>query len=348
MTKLSVPCVKIFCALTALLTTVSAAGCSGGTGSRSGDRRGLKVGLIYSGGGLGDGSYNDSAHAGLIRVEKELRVEVKGFEAEEDRPDAEKVQLLERLVRSGYNPIIGLTFSYTKPVDEVAQRHPDVRFAVVDGDPTVQPNVSRLVFASEQGSFLVGAAAALKTRTNTIGFVGGMNTPVIQTFGNGYTAGARKVNPRIKVLVKYLSQPPDVSGFQDQAKAKLSAEGQCDAGADVIFHAAGAAGIGVINGAAAEGRWAIGVDADQYQQPALAGVRDHILTSMRRRVDVAVFDFVSGVAKGRFQAGTKVYGLSNNGVGYATSGGMMDDIVNRLESLKKDIIEGKVKISSRG
>ncbi|WP_165969294.1 BMP family ABC transporter substrate-binding protein [Actinomadura sp. KC06] len=348
MTKVAVPYTKTFCALTAMLAILSVAGCSGGKGSRADDRRGLKVALIYSDGGLGDGSYNDSAHAGLLRIEQELRVAVKGFEAEEGVPDAEKVQLLERLVRSGYNPIIGLTFSYTKPVDQVAQRHPDMRFAVVDGDPTAQPNVSRLVFASDQGSFLVGAVAALKTRTNTIGFVGGMNTPIIKTFESGYTAGARTINPRIEVLVKYLSQPPDVSGFKDQGKARLSAEGQSDAGADVIFHAAGAAGIGVINGAAAEGRWAIGVDTDQYRQRALARVRDHILTSMMRRVDVAVFDFVSGVLKGQFHAGTKVYDLSNKGVGYATSGGLMEDIRGRVEALKQEIIKGKIKVPSRG
>ncbi|GAA3093488.1 BMP family ABC transporter substrate-binding protein [Streptosporangium carneum] len=336
-------------ALTASLTTLALAGCTQSVPSaneRPAGKASPKVGLLYAG-GLGDFSYNDLAHLGLEKVEKDLGIPVKGVETKADATDGEKTQLVEALIDSGHDPIIGMTFSYSKVIDQAASRHPNVRFAVIDGDPTNQPNVSRLTFAVEQGSFLVGAAAALKSKTKRIGFVGGMESPEIQKFEAGYTAGAKKIDPGVDVLVKYITQAPDFSGFRDPAKGGIAAKGQFDKGADVIFHSAGATGTGVIEAAAATGKQAIGVDSDQYNQPGLAAVRDHILTSMVKRVDVAVFDFAAQVKAGRFSAGTRIYDLSNRGVGYTTSGGEVDDIADELNALEKEIAEGRIKVPEK-
>jgi basic membrane lipoprotein Med (substrate-binding protein (PBP1-ABC) superfamily) len=333
-------------ALMSSLTMLAIAGCTESSRPANGNPNAsapLKVGLLYAG-GLGDFSYNDLARAGLTKVESDLKLSAKGIETKEDATDGEKANLVETLIESGYNPIIGMTFSYSKAIEQVALRYPNIRFAVVDGDPSEQPNVSSLSFAVEQGAFLVGAAAALKSKTSKIGFIGGMESPVIQKFQVGYSAGAAKINPKIEVMVKYITQAPDVSGFQDPAKGEIAAKGQIDNGVDVIFHSAGATGIGVIEAAAAEGKQAIGVDSDQYNQPGLSAVRDHIMTSMVKRVDVAVFDFVAKVKANRFEAGTKIYDLSNQGVDYAISGGRIDDIVDELNALKREIIEGKVKL----
>ncbi|MGW4638175.1 BMP family lipoprotein [Sphaerisporangium sp. NPDC004334] len=331
----AIPCI-------AALAFMCIAGCAQDTRPAS-KRNTLKVGVVYAG-ALGDFSYNDLARDGLTRIENELQLPTKGIETDADAPEGEKVQLVETFAKAGYNPIIGMTFAYSKAVDEVASRYPDTRFAVVDGDPPTQPNVMCLKFSVAQGSFLAGAAAALKSRTGAIGFVGGMETPAIQQFYAGYAAGAKYVNPRIKVLSKYISQPPDDSGFRDPVKGRIAAEGQLDSGVDVIFHAAGAAGVGVIDAAAAAGKKAIGVDADQYRQPGLTAVRDHIITSMLKRVDVAVLDFVAAVKADRFEGGTKIYDLSNKGVGYATSGGGVDDIQEQLRAIEGKIIEGAVKV----
>ena len=200
-----------------------------------------------------------------------------------------------------------------------------------------------MTFAENEGSFLVGAAAALKTKTNTIGFVGGVETPLIKKFEVGYKAGAKAVNPSIKVQVKYLSQPPDFSGFGSTAKGKAAAEGMYQGGADIVFHAAGGSGGGVFQAAKAAGKLAIGVDSDQALT-ADPAVRDVIMTSMIKKVDVAVFDFITAVKDGTFTAGEKVFDLKAGGVGYSTTGGMIDDIKSKLDDYKEKIIAGEITV----
>jgi basic membrane protein A len=204
--------------------------------------------------------------------------------------------------------------------------------------------VAQLTFAENEGSFLVGAAAALKSKTGHIGFVGGVQVPLIKKFEAGYRAGAQAVNKDIKIDVKYLTQPPDFSGFGDPAKGKTAAEGMYQAGADVVYHAAGGSGAGVFNAAKAAGKLAIGVDSDQAANPQLAAVKDVIITSMLKKVDVAVYDFIKSESAGSFQAGNKVFDLKANGVDYATTGGKVDDIKSKLDDYKQQIIDGKITV----
>ena len=168
----------------------------------------------------------------------------------------------------------------------------------------------------------------MKSKTGNIGFVGGVEVPLIKKFEAGYTAGAKAVNPDIKVQVKYLTQPPDFSGFGDPAKGKTAAAGMFDAGADVVYQAAGGSGGGVFEAAKAAGGMAIGVDSDQYNT-ADPKVKDVIMTSMLKKVDVAVYDFIKSVVDDKFTAGPTTYDLEKDGVGYSTSGGQIDDITHQ-------------------
>ena len=302
----------------------------------------LKVGLAYDIGGRGDQSFNDAAAAGLDKAKAELGIEAKELEATGGEADAAKEERLRLLASSGYNPVIAVGFAYSAAVGKVAKELPDTKFAIID-DAVAGDNIANLVFAEEQGSFLVGAAAALKSKSGNIGFVGGVDVPLIHKFEAGYAAGAKAVNPKIKVQVKYLTQPPDFSGFGDPAKGKTAAAGMYDGGADVVYQAAGGSGGGVFEAAKTAGALAIGVDSDQYKtaDPAVQSV---IMTSMLKTVDVAVFDFVSSVAGDKFAAGPTVYDLAKDGVGYSTSGGMVDDIASKLEDYKAKIISGEIKV----
>ena len=336
--------------MTGAALLLSAAACGGKQASDSGGEDGkktLKVGLAFDIGGRGDQSFNDSAAAGLDRVKKDLNITTEEISAKPDEPDADKESRLRLLANRGYNPVIGVGFAYTNAINKVAKDFPQTKFLVVDADQCKVEgnNVLGACFSEEQGSFLVGAAAALKSKTGTIGFIGGVNVPLIHKFQAGYEAGAKAARPDIKIVpAKYLTQPPNFDGFKNPALGNEAAKGQLDAGADVIYHAAGGAGIGVIKTVGADGKWAIGVDSDQYNQPAVADVKDHILTSMIKRVDLAVYDFVNSVSGNTFQAGTKKYDLSNDGVGYATSGGQVDDIKAKLETYKADIKSGKITV----
>jgi basic membrane protein A len=221
-----------------------------------------------------------------------------------------------------------------------------VQFAIVDDASVELPNVTPLIFAEEQGSFLVGAAAALKTQSCSIGFVGGVETPLIQKFEAGFVQGAQAVAPDIQIDIKYLSPAGDFTGFNDPAKGLTVAGGQLDAGADVIYHAAGASGQGVFQAVKEAGKLAIGVDSDQYNVPAYADTKDIIMTSMLKRVDVAVFDYINAVAAGDLSSLPEVFDLEVDGVGYATSGGKVDDIVADLDAYKSAIISGSITVAT--
>ena len=233
----------------------------------------------------------------------------------------------------------------------MAAEYPDVSFAIIDDTASCEPfdgsdpipNVACLVFAEEQGSFLVGAAAALKSEAGHIGFVGGVQVPLIEKFQAGYEAGAKAVNPDVTIDVQYLTQPPDFSGFGDPAKGKTAAEGMYQNGADIVYHAAGGSGGGVFEAASEAGGLAIGVDSDQYNtaDPSVQGV---IMTSMLKNVNVAVYNYLAEVAGGTFPTGTNVYDLSVDGVGYSTSGGQVDDIVADLDAFKEQIIGGEIEV----
>jgi basic membrane protein A len=207
----------------------------------------------------------------------------------------------------------------------------------------VADNIANLVFAEEQGSFLVGAAAALKSETDHIGFIGGVEVPLIKKFEAGYIAGAKQIKPDITIDVTYLTQPPDFAGFNDPARGKTAAQGMFDAGADVVYHAAGGSGGGLFEAASESGNWAIGVDSDQYNT-ADPSVQDVILTSMLKNVNVAVHDYLTEVNDGSFPSGVSRYDLSVDGVGYSTSGGFVDDITDQLDDLKQQVIDGEITV----
>ena len=237
-------------------------------------------------------------------------------------------------------------FAYSEGTGKVSKEFPDVKFAIIDDTAAMGPNISNLVFAENEGSFLVGAAAALKTKKNNIGFVGGVQTPLIEKFQAGYEAGAKAVKPDIKIQSKYLTVPPDFNGFSDPAKGKTAAAGMYDAGADVVYQAAGGSGGGVFEAAKAANAMAIGVDSDQAKT-ADAAVQGVIITSMLKKVDVAVYDFIKSFVDGNVQAGTKTYDLKVGGVDYSTTGGQVDDIKSKLDDFKQKIISGEITVPDK-
>ena len=192
----------------------------------------------------------------------------------------------------------------------------------------------------------MGAAAALKSKAAHVGFIGGVQTDLIKKFEAGYVAGAKAVNPNIVVDVKYLTQPPDFSGFASVDKGKAAAEGMYQGGADIVYHAAGGSGGGVFTAAKAAGKLAIGVDSDQAKTAA-ADVRSVVMTSMIKKVDVGVFDFIKSVKDGTFKAGVKTFDLKAGGVDYSTTGGMIDDIKAKLDEYKAKIIAGTIVVPAK-
>jgi len=216
-----------------------------------------------------------------------------------------------------------------------------------DPDKTANANVAYLGFAENEGSYLVGVAAALKTKTGTIGFVGGVHNDLIKKFEAGYVAGAKATKPDIKVEVKYIEES-DLSGFGDPAGGKDAATAEFDAGADVVYHASGASGSGVFEAAAdaGAGKWAIGVDSDQYLT-ASETVKSHILTSMLKRVDVATFDMIKSVADGSPLTSYQTYDLKKDGVGYSKSGGFVDDISAQIDAAATKIKSGEIKVPTK-
>ncbi len=321
----------------------STGGGSGGSGGSSAD--GMKVGMAYDVGGRGDQSFNDAAALGLDKAKSDLMVEAQEASAVQGENDAARAERLQQLVDAGYTHVVAVGFAYAKAVGQVAKDNPDANFAIIDdaSQDSAGDNVAQLTFAENEGSFLVGAAAALKSKTGNIGFVGGVNTPLINKFEAGYVAGAKKVNPDIKIQRTYLTQPPDFSGFADPAKGKTAAEGMYQGGADIVYHAAGGSGGGVFQAAKAANKLAIGVDSDQAKTAA-PGVRDVILTSMVKRVDVAVFDWIKAASDGTEQTGNIVFDLEKGGVDYSTTGGKIDDITDKLNTYKQQIIDGKITV----
>ncbi|MDQ7992667.1 MAG: BMP family ABC transporter substrate-binding protein [Propionicimonas sp.] len=303
----------------------------------------VKVGMAYDVGGRGDQSFNDSAAAGLDKAAAEFGVETTDVAAVAGEAESARAERLQQLIDAGYNNIVAVGFAYAASVGEVAKANPDVKFAIVDdaSEASTGDNIMNIVFAEQEGSFLVGAAAALKSESGHIGFVGGVETDLIKKFQAGYEAGAKAVKPDIKIDSTYLTQPPDFSGFGDPAKGKTAADGMFQAGADVVYHAAGGSGAGVFTAAKAAGGWAIGVDSDQALTAA-EDVRDVILTSMLKRVDTGVYTFIKSIHDGSFAAGPTVFDLKAEGVGYSTTGGHIDDIASQLEEYKQQIIDGSI------
>lgn len=316
--------------------------------STAGD--GPKVGLAYDVGGRGDQSFNDAAYAGVERAVAEFDATCIEGEAANDEAESVREERLRNMAEQGFSPIIGVGFKYSESVNKVAVDFPDTTFAVIDGfDPDAEPNenVSYLGFAEEQGSYLVGAAAALKSEAGHIGYVGGVNNDLIRKFEAGYVAGAKAVNKDIKVEVSYIEES-DASGFADPAGGKAAAKGMLDKGADIVYHAAGGSGAGVFEAVAeaGEGNWAIGVDSDQFLT-ASKSVQKHILTSMIKRVDVATLNAIKAVDEGNPLVSYTVYDLAADGVGYSKSGGFVDDVASQIDEFATKIKSGEIKVPTQ-
>ncbi|MFF8725339.1 BMP family protein [Streptomyces sp. NPDC015171] len=344
--KLSAACI----ATAALAMTATACGSTSSDNdtdsSSTGGGKGVKIGLAYDVGGRGDRSFNDSAARGADKAKGEFGGSIKELTAKSSDTPADREQRLSDLAQAGYNPIIAVGYTYAPAVDKVAKQFPKTSFGLIDA---VVPgkNVDSITFTEEQGSYLAGVAAALKTKKDHVGFIGGVDSPLIKKFEAGYVQGVKDTNSKIKVDTQYLSHGSDTSGFASPDKGKQAAQGMLDNGADVVYSAAGSSGNGAIEAVnGVKGAWAIGVDSDQYQIPGLAKYKNSILTSMVKNVDVGVYDFVKSVKDGKPLTGTNTYSLEKEGVSLSTSGGFIDDIKAKLDAAKKKIVDGSVKVKT--
>ncbi len=266
----------------------------------------FKVGLVLDKGGKDDKSFNTSAYEGAKKAETELGIELKYVEA----TDNNSLEVLHRnFAQKKYDLIIGIGFAQADAIKKVSALFPQTHFAIVDGEVKAD-NVRALLFEEHEGSFMVGAAAAMKSKTGVVGFIGGMDIPLIRRFQKGYEAGVKYVNPKAVVLTNYIGVTGD--SWNNPAKAKEIALAQIGQKADVIFHAAGASGSGLFDAAAEKKIFAIGVDSNQnWIKPGV------VLTSMLKRVDVAVFETIKSAVAKNFKSGVVRFGLNDSGIDWA-------------------------------
>ncbi len=309
---------------------------------------GPRVGIVFDVGGRGDKSFNDGAWNGAERAEKELGARVR-FVEPGDGSDREAG--LRLLAAENMDLVIGVGFIFTDDLLTLAREYPNVHFAGVDlalrtdeqGKVVPLPkNLAALKFREEEGSFLVGALAALVGGSKKVGFVGGMDIPLIHKFEQGYRQGVAAVCPDCEVIAQYAGVTPEA--FRNPGKGKELALSQYQAGVNVIFHAAGSTGLGVFEAARANGKLGIGVDADQYLEAP-----GFVLTSMTKGVDTSVFDAIARVKNGTFEGGVYNFGLAENGVGYVydqNNKNLIPDAAReRVEALRRDIIAGRIHVT---
>ncbi|UUU24552.1 BMP family lipoprotein [Streptomyces sp. DSM 40750] len=337
-------------ATASLALALSACGGTSTEASSSADSKGDKgLAIAYDVGGKGDQSFNDAAYAGLEQAKKEFGYETQDIEPTEGETDADKEQRLVSLAKQGYNPVVGVGYAYATAVKAAAEQYPDTTFGIVD-DSTVQlDNVADLVFSEEQASYLAGVAAAKSTRTNTVGFVGGVDIPLIHKFQAGFEQGVKDTNPKATVLTQYLTQTAEEGGFSSPDKGKTAAEGQIEKKADVVYAAAGLSGQGVIEAAAANKIWAVGVDSDQYRQEALAKYKDSILTSATKDVAKAVYNLAKSVEDAKPETGIVRGDLKTGEVGLADSNPKFKsntELQEAIKTAKEKIISGEIKVKT--
>jgi len=342
--------------LAAAVVVLAVAGCApkgggeaarGTAGAPAGDVSKVKVGLVFDVGGRGDQSFNDSAYRGLERAMSELHIPKENVQYIEPGEGGDRESALRQLAAGPYDVIFGIGFLFSDDVLAVAKDFPQKKFACVDMNVPaagLPANVIALTFREEEGSYLVGALAGWLTKTNKVGFVGGMQIPLIKKFEAGYTAGVEKANPAAAVDVKYAGV--DGNAFKNPTKGKELALAIYNGGADIIYHASGSTGLGVFQAAKDKGKLAIGVDSDQ--QKAMPG---SVLTSMVKRVDVAVFNTIKDVGDGKFQGGrAQQLGLKENGVDYVYDDNnkalIPDDVHKKVEDLRAQIIAGAIRVPS--
>ena len=317
---------------TSAASTTSAAGSTSSTksGSTTTAKSDLKVGLITDVGGIHDHSFNETSWKGLEKAKTDFGVEINYLES---KTDADYSSNIESFVDEDYDLIVCVGFKLAEATKKAAESHPDKKFAIIDDASNASlPNVTCLTFKQEQASYLVGYVAGLVTKKNNVGFVLGMASEMMNKFGYGYLAGVYAANPKATV------QQIDANNFADPAIGKTSATTMITNGADVIFHAAGGTGVGVIQACQENKISAIGVDTDQS---SLAP--DTVITSAMKRVDNAVYDSVKQLVDGTLKGGEVVYDLSKGGVDIApTTKLLSEDVLKKVEEVKAKILSGEI------
>ncbi len=298
----------------------------------------VRVGIVFDAGGKDDKSFNTACWQGALRARDEFGIELR--DVEPDNPSVVE-SAIRGYAEQGFDLVIGIGFAAAPYINDVASEFPEKKFAVVDdtGKVVDQPNAVSLTFDEHEGSYLVGVIAAAKSQTGTIGFIGGMDIPLIRKFELGYELGAKSVNPDVKVLQNYAGVT--LAAWSDRTRGRELAMSQYDRGADIIFAAAGVTGLGAFDAAEEKGKFVIGVDANQnYIRPG------RVLTSMLKRSDLAVYETVKAVVDGTFSGGRRVMGLENDGVGYAVDDYNRDlltpEIIEKAEEAKRNILEGTI------
>ena len=303
------------------------------------------IGIAFDLGGKEQPGFNQLAYIGFKTFAKtHPGWTEKDLQGNGGDTDASRAQRLKLLVSAGCNPIVVVGYSYTPALKIVAAANPNVKFSLVD-DSFDAPNVEGLLFHAEEGSYLVGMAAALTTKTNSVGFIGGVNIPLIQAFEAGFKAGVYKVNPKIKYQSTYASNPPDFSGFNAPDKGHEAALGMFQNGADVVYSAAGSTGQGAHKAAfeLGKGHWSIGVDADEALFASNAKYKSVILTSALKNVDAGVNSFLSDVVGNTFTPGAHYFDASNGGVGFTTTGNYLSKAtVAKLNAIKYSLASGAI------
>jgi basic membrane protein A len=322
--------------------------------------KGKNAGLLFDLTGRGDKSFNDGAAAGLDKAKADF-----GITGNESTPTAadgsDRPERIKAMVGNN-DLIVAVGFLWGDAVTASAAANPNQKYAIVDSTvytvgpdgkatTTLAPNVRSINYAANESSFLVGAAAACASKSGKIGFLGGVQNDLIGNFQAGFQAGVKHINPKATVDVKYITQPPDFTGFTDPAKGKAISKAMFDAGDDVIYAAAGQSGLGLFQAAVATGKkpgdvWAIGVDSDQYQS-APADEQPYILTSALKRVDVGTYESIADQLNGKLTGENKLYNLKNNGVGYAASNPAINQYAGTLDDLKQQIISGQITVPDK-
>jgi basic membrane protein A len=293
--------------------------------------------VIYDLGGKFDRSFNQAAFEGAERFKQETGIEYAEFELQND---AQREQALERFARQGHNPIVVTGFSYESAMESVAPQYPETNFAIVDAVVDL-PNVRSVIFSEHEGSYLVGVLAAMASETGKVGFVGGMDIPLIRKFACGYVQGVKDTNPEAEVFQNMTGTTG--AAWNDPVKGGELAKSQIGRGADVVYHAAGGTGVGVLQAAADADVLGIGVDSNQnHLHPG------HVLTSMLKRVDNATYDAMMDVQNGEWSSGVQVMGLAEDGVGYAVDENnqalITPEMQAAVEAAEAKIIAGEIEV----
>ena len=298
----------------------------------------IKPAVIYDMGGKFDKSFNEGVYNGVKKFSDETGIEVMEFEV---TSETQREQAMRRMAERGATIVLGVGFAQADAIAKVAAEFPDTKFSIIDVTWLDQPNIRQYGFKEHEGSYLVGVAAALKSETGKVGFVGGMDIPLIRHFACGYVQGVKATNPDIEVFHNMTGSTP--AAWNDPAKGAELARSQIDRGADIVYHAAGGTGVGVIRAAADAGKLAIGVDSNQNGMAP-----GSVLTSMLKRVDVAAYETFKDAASGNFETGVRVLGAAEGGVDWALDENNAElvtpEIKAAVEEAKAKIISGEIKV----